>query len=266
VTYRDDREALRSQVESLQQELDQARAERDQLAGIEERLEAAKREMAAAEEQLARARGRSTASSRAVWIWVALVLVATGAGLAFWMRQREAPSPVDAHAVPTVPGPPALPPSQAVTPPAAPPSFTAPAPPPRVAHATWSASVTSAKGVPLARGARCTVEADVVPDASGMHVKNVEVRCGATKLYSDRDPLNGMAMVDSGAEQRPGPKTGTWVYDFTFADRGTRAASRSQVQLDSTRKVGRVWSEDLPELRVDLAIAKGSAPVDVSVK
>jgi hypothetical protein len=29
--------------------------------------------------------------------------------------------------------------------------------------------------------------------------------------------------------------------------------------------LGKVWSDNLPELRIDLAIRKGSAPVDVAV-
>ena len=46
---------------------------------------------------------------------------------------------------------------------------------------------------------------------------------------------------------------------------GSRSASRNQAKIDSAQKVGRVWSENLPDLRVDLAIRTGSDPVDVAV-
>jgi hypothetical protein len=130
---------------------------------------------------------------------------------------------------------------------------------------SWSASVTKSTDASLHPGAACTIDANAVPDSSGMHVIDVTVTCGGRALYDENGHLNGMSMLDSGARQHAGPKAGTFVYDFAFSDAGTRSATRNQAKLDSTLGIGKVWSDNMPDFRIDLAIKPGSKPVDVAI-
>lgn len=152
--YRDDRDALRSEVDTLQKELESARDDQQRLAGLEQRLDAARREVNAIEGE--------------------------GEGELAHARRR---------------------------------------PPPR-----RRALVLAVKGA-----------------------------------------LNGMSMLDADAKQRAGAKAGSWVYEIAYRDRGDRSSTRNQADLDSTAEIGKVWSDNLPEFRVDLAIRPGSAPVEVAV-
>lgn len=63
--YRDDRDALRSEVDTLQKELESARDDQQRLAGLEERLDAARREVGAIEAELSRAGISRAGSTRA---------------------------------------------------------------------------------------------------------------------------------------------------------------------------------------------------------
>lgn len=266
MNYRDDRDALRSEVENLQQELGAARADQQRLQHIEQRLEAAKREMEALEGELERARGKRkrTGPPPALFAGIAIAIVAMGAGFFFVMKSSPAPAPV---VVVSPPQPVQVTPPPTPVPVPEPPHTVDPLPPAEVKSvlATWSASVTQSTDASLHAGTKCKIEALVVPDSSGAHVKNLTVECGNKTIYDEKAPLNGMSMLDSGATQRAGTSAGSWVYDFYLSDVGARGPSRAQAKLDSAKKIGRVWSEDLPELKVDLAIVPGSGPVSVQI-
>lgn len=267
--YRDDRDALRTEVDTLQKELEGARDEQQRLANLEQRLEATRREMSAMEAELARARGRSPTSRRALVLPLAVVLAATLVGFYFAVAPRRPPPVTEEH--PSLVTPSAM--ARAIARARPLPTTGLPADtvdtskpsPPRRASAIWTATVTRAQGVPVAVGSTCTISAGVVPDESGMHATDVEVRCGGLSLYDQKAPLNGTSMLDSGATQRAGARAGSWVYDLVFRDRGDRSPPRNQAQLDSTAMLGKVWSDNLPEFSVSLTIHKGSAPVDVAV-
>jgi hypothetical protein len=264
--YRDDREALRSEVDTLQKELEVARDDQQRLIGLEQRLDAARREVNAIEGELARAQGRSPARRRAlVFVLVGVPAAAAVLGGLYFAASPVAvvpgpPIAVTATPLPVVP----LPPSPATTRPTAPPAPEKPAAV-RRANATWTATVTKASGLPLAVGSSCTIRAGVIPDSTGMHPIDVEVTCGGRTIYDEKGALNGMSRLDADAKQRAGAKAGSWVYEIAYRDRGDRSSTRNQADLDSTAKIGKVWSDNLPEFRIDLAIRPGSAQVDVAV-
>jgi hypothetical protein len=264
--YRDDRDALRSEVDTLQKELEVARDDQQRLAGLEQRLDAARREVNAVEGELARAQGRPPAKRRAlVFVLAGVAAAAALGGFLF----AAAPSPgavatepplVTATPLPSVP----LPIAPATARPTAPPAPAKPAPV-RRANAVWTATVTKATGLPLAVGSSCTIRAGVIPDSTGMHPVDVEVTCGGRTIYDEKGALDGMSRLDADAKQRDGARAGSWVYEIAYRDRGDRGSTRNQADLDSTAKIGKVWSDNLPEFRVDLAIQPDSAPVEVAV-
>src|SRR4051812_542912 len=59
VNYRDDREALRAEVDVLRQEVDQAREDHKRFEEVQKRLEQAQRELHSLEGELARVRPKS---------------------------------------------------------------------------------------------------------------------------------------------------------------------------------------------------------------
>jgi hypothetical protein len=261
--YRDDRDALRNEVDTLQKELDGARDDQQRLADLEQRLEATRREMSAMEAELARVRGHAPTSRRALVLSLVVMLALALVGSYRLLTQRrDAPARVTRSPLPTPPKVMPIPTATAI--PTAIVETDEPSPT-RRANAVWTAIVTQAHGLPIARGEVCTISAGVVPDDSGMHATDVEVRCGGLTIYDQRAPLSGMSMLDSGATQRAGGKAGTWVYELAFRDRGERSPPRNQALLDSTTMLGKVWSDNLPEFSVSLAIRKGSAPAPVAV-
>jgi hypothetical protein len=263
--YRDDREALRNEVDTLQKELESARDDQQRLAGLEQRLDAARREVGAIEAELGKARRRTPARRGSIVVGTigAVVVITAIYGFLFASRPRPVVMPI----APNIVQPPPIVPVAVAT--AAPLPTPVPAPkeaaPARRANVVWNATVTKAQGVAVRAGSTCTLRAGVIPDSTGMHVVDVEVVCGALTVYDEKGALNGMSMLDSDAKQRPGARAGTWVYELVYRDRGDRSATRNQADLDSTLKIGKVWSDNLPELRIDLAIRPGSAPVDVAV-
>jgi hypothetical protein len=268
MNYRDDRDALRSEVDTLQQELATAREDQARLQQIEQRLEAAKREIDALEAEVGRTRRAKENRPARLGLSMAIsgAALALGVGVYLFAARQSPPPPTDTALPTALPDPPrALPPPTPAEP--ARPAETAPLPvaPKPEAQATWSATVTKSDDPKVRPGAACRIDAKVVPDASGMHVTGVKVTCGAQTIYDQSGRLNGMAKIDSDAKQRSGPKPGTWVYDLAFSDVGTRSPTRNQTQLDSGAKLGKVWSENLPEFRIDLAIKSGSDPVDIAV-
>jgi hypothetical protein len=266
VNYRDDREALRGEVDNLQQELAAARADQERLRQIEQRLEAAKREIHALEAEVGKQQRKTGPRGALIVLSMALagIVVAAGAA-AFLLVQSPAKPPLPlapmATALPIMPGiamPTPVPrPAETATEPSAASS--------REVQLKWSATVTKSNAAGVPAGSTCQIGARGVPDSSGMHVVDVKVTCGAQTIYDQASRLNGTSQIDSDAKQRPGPRPKTWVYDLIFSDVGTRSATRNQAQLDASLKLGKVWSENLPEFRVDLAITSGSDPVDVAI-
>ncbi|WP_437599564.1 hypothetical protein WMF28_42755 [Sorangium sp. So ce590] len=268
--YRDERDALRGRVDSLEEQLAAARKE---LEGHRDddraaRVEQIERQMAEAHrvlDQLGReldAVREGPRRSLAVPILAMLAglgLCAMVAGYALMRPASDAivdvPGPVPA--VPAEPVP--APPSPAPAPPE--PAASAPERPLRRATATWSAAVTRATGLPLAAGARCTVEAELTSSGDDIRVPSLEVVCGGKPIYRSRDPLNGMSMFSSGVEEDSGAEPGTQVYALSYEDKGSRAGDRAEVSLDSIRKAGAVWRDSAPAYRVELMLAYQSPPV-----
>ena len=120
--------------------------------------------------------------------------------------------------------------------------------------------------VPLAAGSQCAIEGNVVADANGMEVDDVVVKCGARVLFDDTAALEGMSNTDSDAKQFDGEKKGTWSYAIVYSDVGTRGPSRNQIMVDSAKQLGKVWSDNLPDFRVDFAIKEKSDPTNVEVR
>ena len=158
--YRDDREALRSEVDTLQKELESAREDQQRLAGLEERLDAARREVGAIEAELSRSRGRAPARRGALVVGLmgALAVFAAIGGFVVVYRPRPpvvATAPIIARPTPVVP---------AIVPTVTAPHALAKPAPARRASAVWTATVTKASGVPLHAGSPCTIRAGVIPD------------------------------------------------------------------------------------------------------
>ncbi len=252
----------------LQKELESARDDQQRLADLEQRLDAARREVGAIETELGRARGRGPGARKGlVPAMVGVLVVSVGLGAYVAMAPRARPPTPTAVAVPQVVEPP-----RPIMP-VATPTMGAPVPPVREverpasrrANVAWTATVTKSNGSPIRVGSTCMIRAGVIPDSTGMHPVEVEVSCGGLTVYDEKGALNGMSMLDSDAKQRAGVKAGTWVYELAYRDRGDRSSTRNQADLDSTAKIGKVWSDNLPEFRIDLAIRPESAPVDVAV-
>jgi hypothetical protein len=92
------------------------------------------------------------------------------------------------------------------------------------------------------------------------------MKCGTRVLYDEHGELNGMEELDTDARQYDGEKKGTWTYAIVYSDVGQRAATRNQIMVDSTKSIGKVFSENLPDFRVDFSIKPKSDPVDYEVE
>jgi hypothetical protein len=256
--YRDERDVLRDEVFALRREIEQARADQDRLVVAEKELAMARLELA----RLVRPKPERGGAPVVVGVAVALLLVGVAGVLTLRASPRRSPiaAPVQA---------PVEAPTAVATVTAAVVTATATEPPkvpPRTARVHWRATVTKVQGVGVGVGSPCTIDAMVVADPEGMHADDVVVKCGAHVLYDASCELEGTSSSGSDAEQRGGTKPGTWSYGFAFSDVGTRGPSCNQVMLDSSKKLGKVWSENLPEFRVDLAVAPNSDPTDVAVR
>ena len=270
--YRDEREALRDEVMQLRRELERARTDQERLAQVEKMLEVANREITDMRATMGGAprRSRGPQSSAVLAIVAVVFLFAAGAGFFVAVRAKSATTPPVTQNAPTpdplatIPPPtpePAPTPVAAATP-MAPPVAAKPA---KSVHATWHATVTKSEGMPLAAGAPCTIEGNVVADSSGTGVDDVVLTCGGKKLYDDHDELEGMSSNDSDTKQFSGEKPGTWTYALVFSDVGARGPSKNQIAVDSTKQIGKVWSDNLPDFRVDFTIKPKSDPVDVEL-
>lgn len=253
-TYRDERDALRNQVETLSQDLESARADAEKakhVGELEERLAEAQRSLQAMQSELERLRGRQGPRRSQGVVVAASAGIVFAAGLAgALIFLRSAPQPPQPIVVTTPPVPPAV--AQPVPHPA---TAAPPEPPPAaVEHraVTWKASVQKATGI--AASGVCRVDADLTGSNEDLHVASVVVTCGSTKLYDSNDKLEGMSMLSSGADLTQGS------YVLRYSDKGTRSG-KSQVGIDTAKRAASVWSEDVPAFRVDLTIVPEGKPI-----
>ena len=269
--YRDERELLRDEVMQLRREVERSKSDQERLVQLEKMLDAANRELASLRGTMGMPRRR--AGSNATVIAIGVMVFFAGLGGAFLlMARRPTPPPATtpqpdpiatATAEPVAPTPTPEPPETTTT--TVPPVAPTAAKPTKSAHATWHATVTKSQGIALAAGTPCTVEANVSDDASGMGADDVVVTCGGKKLYDSNDELEGMSNEGSDGKQYAGEKPGTWTYALVYTDVGTRGPSKNQIAVDSTKRIGKIWSDNLPDFRVDFSIPTKSDPVTIEV-
>ena len=275
--YRDERDALRGRVDNLEQDLQGAREQlaRREPSGDAERLAELERQAAEARRLLERIEGeiqglrpapeapprKSSGSSRAgLWLFGAASLAAL-LGV-YVVRRTRLPPPVVARRLPVVP--PREPEPVATLPavPSPPPTPEAPpAPPPASVVAHWTARVTRSTGRAPAPGASCRIEATLATSKRGIQVDPLAVQCGGVRLYDSTDALNGMAMMNSGAEERAGLREGSSTYVLQYEDKGARTGKRNQVSINSLARSASVWTDGAPAFHVDLSLPQESEPV-----
>jgi hypothetical protein len=273
--YRDEREVLRDEVMQLRRELEQSKTDRERLAKLEQLLEIANREVNALRGQFGGPSMRRPGPNAMMIAIVAVVLFAAmSAGFFLTARSRSSVSTTAPQAqtqtaatvepVATTPTPaPVAVPTAAPVAPMPPPVAAKPA---KSAHAVWHATITKSQGLALAAGTACTVDATVSSDSSGMGVDDLVLTCGGKKLYDTNDELEGMSSNDSDAKQYNGEKPGSWTYGMAYSDVGARGPSKNQIAIDSIKQIGKVWSDNLPDFRVDFSIKTKSDPVDVEIE
>lgn len=262
--YRDEREALRGRVENLEQDLHEAKRELDvarsddrkgRIARVEQQAAEARRLLAQLDGELAALKGEQARRWRPVVARVAITLL-VGVGvivgvmlLVLVPRSRpSAPVLVVAQA-----------PEVAVV--AARPSPPAPPKPSRRASASFAARVTRATGAAPSPGTACTVDALIEAAGGGVDVAELTVTCGDKTLYRSTEPLEGMSMNSSGAQELAGEEPGVQVYAVAYDDKGARTGSRNEVSVDTSAGVGAVWRTSVPSFHVDFSVAERSAPV-----
>jgi hypothetical protein len=139
-----------------------------------------------------------------------------------------------------------------------------PQPPPlpaRQAKAQWTGKVTSARGLALPAGSRCTVDATLESADGKQRVAELSVKCGDKIIYDSNDKLEGMSMSGAGMAEEPGKEAGTFSYAVNYSDTGARSGPRTQATIDTTHQQGIVWSEVIPAFRVEFSVPTLSAQV-----
>jgi hypothetical protein len=132
----------------------------------------------------------------------------------------------------------------------------APAPPAPKLSLAWNGKVSRAQGSALKKGARCAVKLQ----AEGPKIQWLTATCGDERLYDSRTPLNGMSMSSSALGEAPhADHPGSYGYAVLFNDTGQRTG-RAQIQLDTTHGQASVFSDAIPQFRVDIAIDTVSEP------
>jgi hypothetical protein len=277
VTYRDEREALHNQVAALEEDLAEARREaaahdegamRDKAAALEAQMVTMRAELARMETELADLRGPSppkpTVSVMPRIVLVGATLAAFGVGAVVSMRAATPPPRPIITPIQPQPPPDPLPDlmdkmrQNAKEP--APSATIVPPEPPRTTEARWIARVKRADGMPLAAGSTCTIDATIAAHGVNAVVDELVVTCGGKKLYAKSDPLNGMAMMNNDARERLGPSDEKSRFTLQYNDKGTRGESRNQIDLDSNKGIGLIFSENLPPFRLELTIPVESEP------
>lgn len=159
-------------------------------------------------------------------------------------------TPVEERAEPVEPTPvePELPtPAEPPTPVEDLPTVEEPPPSTEAATLKFGARVVSARGKPLGKGAKCTINVHV----TGAHIDSLDASCGDTLLYDSRTPLNGMSSFGSDLLERQ--KGDGWVYRVLYSDTGMRS-SRSQFRLNSGSKQATAFSESSDPFSVELEV------------
>lgn len=261
--YRDEREVLRDEVRSLRHDLERAQVDQRRLVELEQELAVTRRRLTAFESESFR-RIRPGVSATFVVAAVALGVLVVAGTASFVLLRRSARPPSVTTPVETASAARKSTPEGDTT--AVPP----PMPPPErpAAHPRWRATVVKVAGLPIVVGSACSIEAALTEnhdEKPAIDVNGVIVRCGTTVIYDAQGKLEGSANRRWGAEQHPGEKGGTWTYALVYSDVGSRGPTRNQVMLDSTKELGKVWSDNLPEFRVDLALLPKSEPTEIAV-
>lgn len=266
--YRDERDALRGRVENLEQDLAGAREElsRAQEGDKQKRIEDLERKMADARRvldeldgELVKLRGRPERRGPGLFLAVGAGFALLGiVGAYLLVSVRPAP-----RVAPVLPAP-ALPAEDAPRPVATVAPAREDAPPAREvtrASARWAAKVSRATGLALAHGSSCVIEARLEGAGDKIGVPGLTVTCGDRALYDSADPLNGMSSSGSGVRERAGEERGSQRYVLAYDDQGTRTGKRSQVSIDTSKRLAAVWSDSVPAYRVELDVPLESEAV-----
>lgn len=282
MTYRDERDALRERVETLQEDLNEAerkiaeqKANEEKQARvevIEQRMNEARRELDGLANELERLKGAPQRPQKSNSVYVVLAasgaLALAGIGAGFFLALRSAPE----REMPPEPAPqkpaevvatvPPLPPEPAPTVAPVPVPEATPPAPARTAEVSFKGRVAQSTGMGPRAGSACTLLALLEGNGGEKgRVRSLEVQCGGQKVYDSRDKLEGMSMFSAGFAELAGKQAGTFTYAIRYSDTGSRSGPRTQISIDTTKRAGSVWSEVVPNFRLDLTINEESAPV-----
>jgi hypothetical protein len=248
-SYRDERDALRSQVDTLQQDLESARvdaAKAQQVGVLEERLAQAQRDLQAMHTELERLRGgppKKTNNAPAIIVMgLAGGILVMGGAMFFLLQRAPTPAPAPAVAQEPIEAPRPVQPVKPVEPP----KVAEPSKPEKARHSVvWKATVQHATGMAVA--GPCTITATIRGEGDDADVGDVQIACGKTTLYDSKTPLNGMSMNSSDAKESAG------AFSMVYSDKGARSG-RTQASIDTSKHAAAAWSDDAPPFRVDLAV------------
>ena len=119
---------------------------------------------------------------------------------------------------------------------------------------TWHPRITEVSGLPLQKGARCTLTALATP---GGHLGRIRLVCSETVLYDSADPLEGVSMMERDlGEEASGSEYRAWL---AYSDTGTRSG-KAQARIDTRQGKLQAFREGLTEYKVTLAVDKLSEP------
>lgn len=246
MAHRSDEEALRAKLEERERELVDAQKALDAAKGENARLRAGRPSPLV--EMVQRFSGGRGFGGPALVIGLFAVLT-VGLGAAFFVLRSQ---PMAAY--PSMPPAPPPPPYFVPAPPVAP-------PPPATLSVRFGARVTNVTGDSMLRvDDPCTITATIWPTPPTPTVSEVELACGATRLYSSATPAFGVSMTSSGSFVWPDATPGMVRYELTYSDTGTRSGSPEMV-LNSWTGEGAVFTSGLGAYHVDLDVDPVSDPV-----
>jgi hypothetical protein len=120
----------------------------------------------------------------------------------------------------------------------------------------WNGKVSKADGKQLVRGESCVVKLE----SEGAAIQWLNASCGEERLYDSRTPVMGISMRNAVLGEAPhADHPGHYGYAVSFQDTGQRSG-RSQIQVDSTHQQAIVFSETIPQFRVEIALDVVSQP------
>jgi hypothetical protein len=132
--------------------------------------------------------------------------------------------------------------------------------PPRSVHwvgATWEAQVSTAAGIELPVGARCSIQAGVdAVGASGEAPREVRVLCNGRELYwQGAARAAGGSMMTSGQCRRMQLRSDDHAaYACEFEERGTELRAYPRIAIDTTNRTAVIAREGAAAMRVVLAV------------